>query len=177
MSTKHYDFAATFHALYDNAVTIYGTGQRGADSYFSAADQAWLASNGITPQHMYDYAEDEDNYGEPGRDIALAIESVRRDYFLNAQGGKPSNSVLDEAKMPAKTDAVDGIAWLPRLIPKTRAKLRGELPPSLMYCCGGDRKFFREHNIFPAEFLSVVWRAGDDSAAIVRWVAARIASR
>jgi len=81
--------------------------------------------------------------------------------------------VLDENRLPPKTDAVRGIEWLPRLLPKARAKLRGELPPSLMYCCGGDRRFFKAHDIYPAEFLSLVWRHGPDDAAIVDWVVRR----
>ena len=76
-------------------------------------------------------------------------------------------------RLPAKTDAVHGIAWLPRIIPKTKAKLRGELPPSLMYCCGGDRNFFTTHDIHPAEFLSLVWRHEHADAAIVDWVVRR----
>jgi hypothetical protein len=75
--------------------------------------------------------------------------------------------------MPAKTDAIEGIEWLPRLIPKTKAKLRGELPCSLMYCCGGDRRFFQAHDIHPAEFLSLVWRNGDNDAATIAWVVQR----
>jgi hypothetical protein len=122
---------------------------------------------------MYDYAEDHNNGGEPGYDRALAIETVRRDYFLNVQGGKASPVVLDEAKMPAKADAVKGIEWLPRIIPKTKAKLRGELPASLMYSCGGDRRFFKQHDIHPAEFLSLVWRNGDNDAATIDWVVKR----
>ena len=59
------------------------------------------------------------------------------------------------------------------IIPKTKAKLRGELPPSLMYCCGGDRRFFQEYNIHPAEFLSLVWRQEGNDAAIVDWVVKR----
>jgi len=98
---------------------------------------------------------------------------VRRSYFLNVQGGRPSSAVLDESKMPAKTEAVRGIEWLPRIIPKAKAKLRGELPASLMYCCGGDRRFFRTHDILPSEFLGLVWRNADNDAAIVDWVVKR----
>lgn len=175
---KHYDFAAQFHALYNQAVTRFAAGHRGAEAMFTAEEVAFLKANGLTAQHLYDYAEDHNNYaGEPGFDQALAIESVRRDYFLNVQQGKPSATVLDEASLPAKTDAIEGIEWLPRLIPKARAKLRGELPASLMYCCGGDRRFFKQHDIFPAEFLNLVWRSGDNTAAIVSWVVARSASR
>jgi hypothetical protein len=174
---KHYDFTARFHALYNQAVARYAGGHRGADTLFTADEVAFLRANGITAQHLYDYAEDHNNYnGEPGADHALAIEIVRRDYFLNVQQGRPSTAVLNETTMPAKTDAVRGIEWLPRIIPKTRAKLRGELPITLMYCCGGDRRFFREHDILPAEFLAVVWRAGDNDAAVIDWVVKRSAA-
>jgi hypothetical protein len=171
---KNYDFTQRFHALYDQAVALYARGQRGADTFFKAEDQAWLAANGLTPQHLYDYAEDQNNAGEPGYDQALGIELVRRDYFLEAQGGRPSTAVLDEAKLPPKDAAINGIGWLPRIIPKARAKLRGELPASLMYCCGGDRKFFKANDILPAEFLAQVWRHQDDDAAVVAWVGRRV---
>lgn len=171
---KHYDFARQFRALYDQAVALHARGQRGAGTFFSADESAWLAANGLTAQHLYDYAEDHNGYaGEPGFEHALAIEFVRRDYFLNVQGGRPSSTVLDPGQLPAKTDAVRGIEWLPRLIPKTKAKLRGELPASLMYCCGGDRAFFRRHDVLPAEFLTVVWRHLADDAAIVDWLVRR----
>ena len=113
----------------------------------------------------------------PGADQALLIETVRRDYFLNVQHGQPSTVRLDDSKMPGKSEAVRGITWLPRLLPKARAKLRGELPPSLMYCCGGDRQFFAQHDILPAEFLTLVWRHEDDPAAIVEWVLRRSSAR
>ena len=170
---KHYDFADKFRALYDKAAKLYTAGQSGAGTYFTADETAFLAANGISAQHMYDYAEDHNNGGEPGYDRALAIETVRRDYFLNVQNGKPSAIVLDEAHMPAKTEVVKGIDWLPRLIPKTKAKLRGELPSSLMYCCGGDRRFFKQHDIHPAEFLSLVWRNLDHDTATIDWVVGR----
>ncbi|MBA4137663.1 MAG: DUF5069 domain-containing protein [Opitutus sp.] len=170
---KHYDFADRFRALYDQAVRLYGAGQRDAGSFFEATEQAFLAANGLTAQNFYDYAEDELNGGEPGYDRALAIELVRRDYFLNAQHGKASTRRLDEASLPPKDAAVEGITWLPRIIPKSKAKLRGELPASLMYSCGGDRRFFKTHDIHPAEFLSLVWRHENDDAAIVAWVVQR----
>jgi len=173
---KHYDFADKFHALYDKAMEAYATGQTDKTKYFNAGEQAFLAANGITVQAMYDYAEDHNNGGEPGYDRALAIETLRRDYFLNVQQGKPSTAVLDESKLPAKTDAVKGVEWLPRIIPKTKAKLRGELPASLMYSCGGDRRFFKQHDIHPAEFLNLVWRNFDNDAAIIDWVLKRSAS-
>lgn len=170
---KHYDFADTFRALYDKAAKLYASGNRDQKTYFTADEQAFLKDNGIGSQAMYDYAEDQNNYGEPGYGRALEIETIRRDYFLNVQKSKASGAVLDEGKMPGKSEAVKGIEWLPRLIPKAKAKLRGELPPSLMYSCGGDRAFFKKHDILPAEFLSLVWRNEANDGAIIDWVVAR----
>jgi hypothetical protein len=62
---------------------------------------------------------------------------------------------------------VHGITWLPRLIPKARAKLRGELPASMMFCCGGDRDFFKKHAITAAEFLALVRAHENDSQPII----------
>jgi len=174
---KHYDFTAKFRAIYDQAVAQYAKGSRDAAKFFDASQTAFLAANGITAQHMYDYAEDHVGGGEPGYDNALTIEVVRRNYFLSVQGGKASTVVLDESRMPTKTDAVRGIEWLPRIIPKTKAKLRGELPASLMYCCGGDRRFFKAHDILPSEFLGLVWRYENDDAAIIDWVVKRSAAK
>jgi len=46
-----------------------------------------------------------------------------------------------------------------------------------MYDCGGDRAFFKQHDILAAEFLALVWRLGADDAAIVDWVARRSAAQ
>ena len=174
---SHYAFAQTFRALYDKAVALYAQGRRGAETYFTADETAWLAANGITIQHLYDYAEDNANYGEPGYDLALGIELVRRDYFLNIQHGQPTGNISDPATWPAKDAVVNGIGWLPRILPKTRAKLRGELPSSLMYGCAGDRKFFKAHDINPVEFLSLVWRHLDHDQAVIDWVVKRSAAK
>jgi hypothetical protein len=175
---KHYDFTAKFHALYNQAVTRYAGGHRSAATMFSAEESAFLRENGLTAQHLYDYAEDHNNYnGEPGADIALGIELIRRDYFLNIQQGRASTNVVAESSLPPKTESVRGIEWLPRIIPKARAKLRGELPASLMYCCGGDRKFFKQHDIQPSEFLSLIWRVEGNNAAIADWVTKRSSAK
>lgn len=170
---QHYTFDQTFKELYDHALALYQNGQRGADTFFSPEQIAWLTAQGINAQHLYDYAEDASNHGEPTFGTALLVESIRRDYFLRVQQGRPSSVVLDEASMPSKSDAVQGIAWLPRLLPKARAKLRGELPPTLMYGCGGDRRFFKERDLHPAEFLAAIARQPDDDQAIINWVAGR----
>jgi hypothetical protein len=173
---KHFTFAAAFRALYDKAVASYARGQRGAASFFSPAEIAFLAANGISAQHLYDYAEDFTQEGLPDFGTAIGIELVRRDYFLNVQLSRPSAAVLDSTGLPRWDATLRGISWLPRLLPKARAKLRGELAPSLMYSCGGDRAFFEAHDIHPAEFLSVIWRTPDDDS-VAAWVAARSAAK
>ena len=174
---KNYDFAAKFRAVYDHAVAQYAKGGRDASKFFDSNQTAFLAANGISAQHLYDYAEDHVAGGEPGYDNALTIEVVRRSYFLNVQGGIASTTFLDESMLPGKTEAVSGIEWLPRIIPKAKAKLRGELPASLMYCCGGDRRFFKAHDILPAEFLGAVWRFEHNDAGLIDWVVKQSAAK
>jgi hypothetical protein len=169
----HYDFPKTFRAVYDHAVSLYAQGRRSAETFFNVDQSAWLAANGLSAQALYDYAEDHTNYGEPGFEHALSIELIRRDYFLNVQRGTGSTVIANPDTWPGKTESVDGIEWLPRILPKARAKLRGELPSSLMYGCGGDRRFFKAHDLLPAEFLALVWRHEDDPQAVINWVASR----
>jgi hypothetical protein len=175
MNQVHFDFPAKFRELYKKGYKLYQDGRRGADSFFTADETTWLSSNGITTQHMFDYAEDDVVDGAPGFGNALTIETVRRDYFLSVQNGVPSTTVLDPDSLPAKSEEIDGIRWLPRIIPKAKAKLRGEMPSSMMYCCGGDRNFFLTNNILPAEFLALISRNMEDDASTIAWVRARIA--
>lgn len=175
MELVHFDFPARFRALYDKAVRLYESGQRGAETFFDAEETAWLAANGITAQHLYDYAEDDVSDGQPGFGNALTIEAIRRDYFLSVQEGVALETVADSDAWPGQAEEVEGIVWLPRILPKARAKLRGELPASMMYGCGGDRAFFHRNNIMPAEFLNLIWRHFDNDDAIIAWVKARAA--
>jgi hypothetical protein len=110
---------------------------------------------------------------EPDFPTFITVCEARRDYFLNILKGAPPTVTLDPDTLPAKTASVAGIEWLPRIIPKAKAKLRGELPDSIMYGCGGDRRFFKTWDIHPAEFLRLVWAYWDDEPAIVAWVKQR----
>ncbi|WP_404421686.1 DUF5069 domain-containing protein [Nibricoccus sp. IMCC34717] len=167
--SKRYEFPVLFSEVYRRAVEAFAEGRRTPATLVNAADRAFLEETGIGVQALLDYAEDQNNYGEPGLEHALAIETIRRDYFLNVQLGRPTGRVLDDSKLPEKTAAVQGIEWLPRLLPKARAKLAGELPHTLMFCCGGDRRFFKNHDIAPADFLAAVARHRDDKP-IIEWV-------
>jgi len=103
----------------------------------------------------------------------LLITAARRDYFQIHLHGKYSGQTVAMEALPAKTDQVDGIEWLPRLIMKARLKLRGEMNADLMYGCGGDRAFFRKYDIHPADFLRLAWAAEDDDQCLIDYVKSR----
>ena len=174
---NHYAYEQQLKEVWETAVELYAKGNRDAQTYFNARDLAFLDSIGATAQEIYDFAEDYDSGGEPNFTTFALIQDIRRWYFLEIQGGRRSTKTIDPATYPAKSDSVRGIEWLPRIIPKARAKLRGELDPDTMYCCGGDRRFMKNNDIHPAEFLRIVAanEAGDD--AIIDWVEGRAARR
>jgi len=167
---NNYDWTGKFQKLHDKAVALYAGGNRQPATYFDANEAAFLAGIGHTAQELYDFAEDAVKYGEPSLADAVLIAAVRRDYFLVIQKGKPTGHNIRVEDLPAKTAAVEGFVWLPRIIEKARAKLRGEMPDELMYGCGGDRNFLKSVNIHPADFLRFVWSAGDDDAKIIAFV-------
>ncbi len=165
----------TFSRLFDGAVEKYRGGHQKAAGLLDTEGEKFLGTIGYTPQEFYDFVEDFARGGEPDLKTALEIAAVRRDYFLNEQGGKFTSRRIAMADLPSKDAEVNGIGWLPRLIPKAEAKLRGEMPPDLMFGCGGDRKFFRINHVDPAEFLRQVWKAAGDREKIIAWVKAQAA--
>jgi hypothetical protein len=167
---QNYDWPTTFRQIYDRAVDIYRRGNRQAATLFNADEQQFLASIGCKPQELYDFVEDFVRGGEPGFETVLLITAARRDYFLVVQNGKPGSHVIDMDTLPPKDEKLAGVAWLPRIIEKARAKLRGEMPDELMYGCGGDRPFLKSVNVEPADFLRFVWSAREDDQKIVDYV-------
>lgn len=139
---------------------------------FSAEDTSFLASIGCTPQELFDFVDDCLGCGDFDYETVLAVTEIRRRYFLEVMGGKATGRIVPMNDLPPKSAAVDGIAWLPRLIAKARIKLRGEMDPDLMYGCGGDRPFLRKHHMTLPEFLQLVWDQGGDDRAIVEAVKA-----
>jgi hypothetical protein len=153
--------------VYDRGVAAWQAGQQSPAAMFSREDTAFLKTIGCTAQELFDFVDDGQRYGEPDFDTTLAVAAIRRDYFLNVMKGKSTGRIASMDSLPAKTDEVDGIAWLPRLIVKARLKLRGEMPDDLMYGCGGDRPFLRGMNMDLPGFLKLVWESGDDDRRII----------
>ncbi|MDQ2659303.1 MAG: DUF5069 domain-containing protein, partial [Verrucomicrobiota bacterium] len=98
------------------------------------------------------------------------ITAARRDYFLIVQNGEWSEREIKVENLPAKDAEFGGIPWLPRAIAKAQARLKGELPDEIMYCCGGDRRFFRAHDVHPADFLREVWAAKGNEEKILAYL-------
>jgi len=163
-----------FTKHFQASVDKYRAGHQKAEGLVDEKGKTFLASIGYSTQEFFDFVEDFSKGGEPTLETAMKIAAVRREYFLKEQQGTASTHRIDMAALPSKDAQVEGIGWLPRLLPKAEAKLRGEMPPELMYCCGGDRKFFRTHGIDPADFLRKVWSAGGQHSEVVTWVKAKI---
>lgn len=165
-----YAWDSEFTALFERCLARYRSGDTDFRSYYSEADLAFLASIGYQPREFFDFVEDLAEIGEPSLTTAVLIASVRRDYLREIMKGATSGRTLDPVALPAKTSETEGIVWLPRILAKARAKLRGELDPNTMYCCGGDRAFLKRHDIAPSDFLRAVWAAGDDDSAVLDYV-------
>ena len=165
-----FDFHKELVRIWGYAVELYRDGHQDACQFPIEEDVPFLESIGMNRMDVFDFAEDWVRMGEPDLAVFLLIHEQRKDYFWETQKKVPSTQVLDPTSLPAKNESLHGIVWLPRIIPKARAKLRGELDPNTMYCCGGDRNFFRTNQIHPAEFLRIVKRAGDDDLSIAQWV-------
>ena len=165
MSTN--DWQKQFREVYDRAAKAWRAGRRTPAKMFEDADSAFLATIGCTTQELFDFVDDELRYGDFDFATTLAVTSIRRDYFLNVMKGKPTGKTITMTSLPAKSAAVDGIAWLPRLIVKARVKLRGEMPADLMYGCAGDRPFLREMKMDLPGFLKLVWESGEDDRRII----------
>lgn len=166
-----HEWRQEFRRVWDRAEKAWHAGRKTPGTVFSAADAAFLAGLGCTTQELFDFVDDAQRYnGDPDYETTLAVTAIRRDYFLNVLGGKPTGRTATMASLPAKSAEVDGIAWLPRLIVKARLKLRGEMPADLMYGCAGDRPFLRRMNLTLPQFLELVRDCGNDDRRIVNAV-------
>ena len=164
------NWARRFEETTGQAMEKYLTGQRRIEAVFTNNQAAFLASLGSTPQELYDFVEDWCAYGAPSFRTALRITEVRAEYFLLEQQGRRSSKVMTPDSMPSKEAELGGFVWLPRLIAKAKAKLRGEMPANLMFGCRWDRAFLNDVGVGPAEFLRVVWSAGDNDDRILEYV-------
>ena len=161
------DWKVRLQDVHTRSLAAWRSGRRSPSAMFSDEDVLFLASIGCSAQEMFDFVDDLMDYGEPDFETVLGVQEIRREYFLDVMKGAASGFVASMDSLPPKSAAIEGIAWLPRLIVKARLKLRGEMPPELMYGCGGDRPFLRRMNLTLPSFLALVRDLGDDDARIV----------
>jgi hypothetical protein len=164
---KNDEWESELRRVWERGLAAGRSGARTPDAMFGGGDAAFLAGIGCTKQELFDFVDDALGWGDVEFETVLAVTAIRRRYFLGVQEGRWTGRVVPMSALPAKSAAVDGIAWLPRLIEKARIKLRGEMDPDLMYGCGGDRPFLRQHGMTLAQFLQLVWDKGDDDRAII----------
>jgi hypothetical protein len=163
-----------FLRLFDTCTARYQNGERDFDTWFTGGDLQLLEEIGYKTREFFDFVEDFCDKQNPTSSTALLIAAVRRDYFHTIQKGQKSDKTLTHEELPTFGDTLNNIAYLPRIIAKARAKLRGELDPDIMYSCGGDLNFLKNNgDIHPADFLRQIWSAGDDDQKLANWVLAQ----
>jgi len=164
------EWGARLERVFGQAVEKYLAGSRGAEALFTFEHATFLASLGSSLQELYDFVEDWCELGEPSFGMALRIAEVRAEYFFLEQYLERSSEVSTPDSMPSGGATLGGFVWLPRIIAKARAKLRGEMPADMMFGCQNDRAFLKKVGIDPAQFLRVVWSAGQNDEEILEYV-------
>jgi hypothetical protein len=159
-----------FQLLFERGVDAFESGVGNPDQMFSEEEKSFLESIGATPQEIFDYVEDWAKDGEPTPETICEVTGLRREFFLTVQKGKLGSATTKAVRLPSPSASLGGHRWLPRIIGKARAKLRGELPSDIMYGCGMDRPFLQKRNIGLPEFLKVVWEAGENDKKILHYV-------
>ncbi|HAA88517.1 MAG: DUF5069 domain-containing protein [Verrucomicrobiota bacterium] len=159
-----------FLTAFKSGIDKYRSGNRDPDKFFSDEELKYFNSIGYKHREFFDFVEDYCDTGAPSIETAILIAAARRDYFYTIQKKKISSTEVTPTDLPSRDSKLGDIPWLPRIITKARAKLRGELHPDIMYSCQGDMNFLRSHNIHPADFLRVVWASGEDDDKILSYI-------
>ncbi len=130
---SNFTWETQFRELFDRCVAEYKGGNTDFNSYYSDEDLAFLKSIGYKPREFFDFVEDYGDEGLPTPETAVLVAAARRDYLNVVQKGELSDKEISNADLPARDAELGGHRWLPRIIAKARAKLRGELDPEMMY--------------------------------------------
>ncbi len=122
-----------FHELFFTGVKRYEAGRQSPETMFAPEDITFLESIGCSALEMSDFCDDYVRWGDVIYEHVEELQAVRLEHFQNTLNRQPAKHRMAMDEFPAKSDEVEGIAWLPRLITKARAKLAGSLPADLMY--------------------------------------------
>ena len=127
------DWRTQFHDLFFRGVERHKQGRQSPEGMFEGDEPAFLESIGCSTQEMFDFCDDYVRWGDVIYEQVEELQAVRYEHFINELNSQPASHAMAMNEFPAKTDEIEGIAWLPRLILKARAKLAGNLPADLMY--------------------------------------------
>ena len=128
-----HDWKTQFRAVFDAGVQRRKEGSNEPVAMFERDEVAFLESIGCSAQEMFDFCDDYVGWDDVIYEHVEALQVVRYEHFVEELDSQPAAHRMEMDDFPAKTDKVEGIAWLPRLILKARAKLAGQLPADLMY--------------------------------------------
>lgn len=158
----------TFKELFETAVERYHSGRRSPQTMFEPEDINFLSGIGCTSQELFDFVDDSIRYDDLDYETTFQVAAIRERYLREVMQGVKSDRIIPASQLPPKPEPMDGIPWLPRIIAKARAKLRGELDEDTMYGCAGDRPFLASWGLTLPEFLEIVWEKEDDDQAILQ---------
>ena len=122
-----------FREVFDAGVQRRKGGCNEPGAMFESTEVAFLESIGCSAQEMFDFCDDYVGWDDVIYEHVEALQAVRYEHFVKELDSQPASRRMEVDDFPAKTDEVEGVAWLPRLIVKARAKLAGQLPVDLMY--------------------------------------------
>ena len=129
----HENWRQQFHELFFTGVKRYEAGRHSPESMFETEDTIFLESIGCSALEMFDFCDDYVWWGDVIYEHVEELQAVRLKHYQTTLNREPAERQMSMDEFPAKSDEVEGIAWLPRLITKARAKLAGSLPADLMY--------------------------------------------
>ncbi|MFI3243187.1 MAG: hypothetical protein R3Y56_02915 [Akkermansia sp.] len=164
------DWNDTFMELFHDAVERYhGNSHVNPLQFFYPSELEFLTSIGYKAQEMFDYIADYAQTGQPSPSTTLLIASKRRTYFFTAQRAMNSTSKPTSlSDLPSPEDDFGGYVYMPHIIGKAEAKLRGTLDDGIMYSNARDRQFFEENGgISPADFLGMVNNVRGDRQKLI----------
>ena len=129
----HENWRQQFHELFFTGVKRYEAGRHSPESMFETEDTIFLESIGCSTLEMFDFCDDYVRWGDVIYEHVEELQAVRLKHYQTTLNREPAERQMSMDEFPAKSDEAEGIAWLPRLITKARAKLAGSLPADLMY--------------------------------------------
>lgn len=127
------DWRRQFHDLFFKGVERHKEGLQSPEGMFEGDEPAFLKSIGCSTQELFDFCDDYVNWDDVIYEHVEELQAVRYQHFVRELDSQPADFRMEMNEFPSKTDEIEGIAWLPRLIVKARAKLAGNLPADLMY--------------------------------------------